>query len=153
MIRDLPRKSRDGVIVHELAHILRGDYGWHLLLRLVQAALWFHPLIWLAERRIHFIRERACDEFSVHALGSCEQYVETLLAIAGRIKGRPRLGLGLAVVRTPYIAARIEALAGSRGIARCQLPTHRRIFALVACLAFSAFVGSLAIVEAQQPAA
>lgn len=153
LVADLAPESRDAVVVHELAHVLRMDFGWHLLLRLVQAALWFHPLIWLAERRIHFIRERACDEFSVHALGSSERYAETLLAIASRIKGRPRLSLGLAVVRSPYIAARIEALAGSRGIVRCQLPTDRRIFALVSCLAFSTFVGSLSVVEAQQSSA
>jgi beta-lactamase regulating signal transducer with metallopeptidase domain len=153
MVAQLSPESREAVIVHELAHALRGDFGWHLLLRVLQAVLWFHPLIWLTERRIHFIRERACDEFSVHALGSSEQYAHTLLTIAGQIDRRPNLGLGLAVVRTPHIATRIEALAGSRGIAGCQLSALGRLLILLGCLTLLAFIGRLEIVNAQQPPA
>src|SRR5207302_10251222 len=111
MAAELEARSRDAIIVHELAHVLRGDFGWQLMLRVMQAVLWFHPLIWLAERRIHFIRERACDDFTIHALGNGETYADTLLAIAGRLAARPLFGLGLAVARTPHIAARIEAIA------------------------------------------
>jgi len=151
MISDLSEEARDGVIVHELSHVLRGDYGWQLLLRLVQAIFWFHPLIWLAERRIYFVRERACDEFAVHALGSGDRYAEMLLDMASRVSERPNLGLCLAVVRTRHIVARIEALAGCRGTARYQLPARVRAALTCVCLMVCAVLSSLAITRAQQP--
>jgi beta-lactamase regulating signal transducer with metallopeptidase domain len=151
MVAELKTRSRDAVIVHELAHVLRSDFGWQLVLRILQAVLWFHPLIWLAERRIHFVRERACDDFTIHALGSNREYANTLLAIASRLVGRPTFGLGLAVTRTPQIAARIEAIATSHGNPSCLLSARGRLAAFCACLLLAGVLGSVAIVRAQQP--
>jgi beta-lactamase regulating signal transducer with metallopeptidase domain len=151
MVAELKTRCRDAVIVHELAHVLRSDFGWQLVLRILQAVLWFHPLIWLAERRIHFVRERACDDFTIHALGSGNKYANTLLAIASRLVGRSTFGLGLAVTRTPQIAARIEAIATSQGNPSCLLSARGRLAAFSACLLLAGVLGSVAIVRAQQP--
>ena len=35
------------VLALNLVPELRGDFGWQIILRVVQAGLWFHPLIWL----------------------------------------------------------------------------------------------------------
>ena len=69
---------RDAILIHELAHIVRGDFVWQLLLRGLKIMLWFNPLFWLAERRINYARERVCDEFAVHGLGDADRYVETV---------------------------------------------------------------------------
>ena len=50
------------VLQHEATHLRRGDPWWHLLGELVVAALWFHPLAWLALPRLHLDQELACDE-------------------------------------------------------------------------------------------
>ena len=42
----------DAVLLHELAHVRRGDYSWNVLLRLVQAVYWPHPLVWFLGRAI-----------------------------------------------------------------------------------------------------
>ena len=94
----------DAVLTHELAHLARGDCSWQWAQRIVEAVWWFHPLVWLARRRIAFIRERACDEFAVHALGDADLYTRSLLSVAAAPAVRRALGLGLAVVRPGNLA-------------------------------------------------
>jgi len=151
MAADVDWNRCDAVLVHELAHVMRGDFSWQMFLRFVQSALWFHPLMWLAVRRIHFTRERACDEFSVHALGGSQLYSETLLEIASCLTRRPSLSLALGVLRTPQIAKRIEALTDSTGNSCCTLPARGRLLALVICMCVSAAIGRAHLVAAQQP--
>jgi beta-lactamase regulating signal transducer with metallopeptidase domain len=42
-----PRQDVDRALAHELAHIARADVLVHGLARLVCAAYWFHPLVWM----------------------------------------------------------------------------------------------------------
>jgi uncharacterized protein (TIGR03435 family) len=46
---------------------------------LVEAALWFHPLVWWIGRRLVNERERACDEAVVQLGGRPDAYAESLL--------------------------------------------------------------------------
>ena len=64
-----PSGHADAVLLHELAHVRRGDYPWNVLLRLVEAVYWPHPLVWVLGRAIAELRERACDDLCVHELG------------------------------------------------------------------------------------
>ena len=109
----------DAILVHELAHVYRADCAWQLVDRVVQAALWLHPLMWIAQRRIAFIRERACDDFAVHMVGDFRLYGETLLDIAAGSGLDARLGLGLAIARSSKLARRLSAIADSDGSSRC----------------------------------
>ena len=49
-------------LIHELAHIRRGDWAMHVTARLVCALYWFHPLAWMANRQLALEAERACDD-------------------------------------------------------------------------------------------
>ena len=49
------------LLAHELIHVRRGDAIVGSLQVAVQGLWWFHPLIWWANRRIAFERERCCD--------------------------------------------------------------------------------------------
>ncbi|HEV3301103.1 MAG TPA: M56 family metallopeptidase, partial [Planctomycetaceae bacterium] len=114
----MPR-AVDAVLVHELAHVYRADCAWQLVDRVVQAALWLHPLMWIAQRRIAFIRERACDDFAVRMMGDFRLYGETLLDIAAGIKRRRSLGLGLAIARSSKLERRLIAIVDGNGCERC----------------------------------
>lgn len=52
----------DAVVLHELTHVKRRDNLIRVLLELALCVLWFHPLLWLAGRRIAVFRELSCDE-------------------------------------------------------------------------------------------
>jgi len=48
-----------------LAHIRRGDLFWNLMAALVRAVFFFHPLVWIAERRLKLVQEVAADELAI----------------------------------------------------------------------------------------
>src|SRR6266511_3457441 len=46
------------VLLHELAHIKRGDVLAHYAQTLLQIIYWWHPLLWLANALIRHLREQ-----------------------------------------------------------------------------------------------
>lgn len=74
------------VLQHERMHLRRGDALWSLLAELACAALWFHPLAWLALPRFRLDQELACDE---RVLRQCPRdearYAHTLLQTTGTL--------------------------------------------------------------------
>jgi beta-lactamase regulating signal transducer with metallopeptidase domain len=117
---DASRATVDAVLVHELAHLERDDCAWQWLQRIVEVAWWFHPLVWLARRPIAFVRERACDDFTIHALGDVEGYADSLLTVAAAPAARRSLGLGLTIVRRSSLARRLVAMQGTAGSERLR---------------------------------
>jgi hypothetical protein len=53
------------VLGHELAHIRRADLLWNLVAAIVRAIFFFHPLVWLGERRLNMAQEVAADELAM----------------------------------------------------------------------------------------
>jgi bla regulator protein BlaR1 len=67
------------ILIHELAHTQRRDNLAAALHMVVEAAFWFHPLVWWMERRMVEERERACDEAVVARCSQPDVYAESLL--------------------------------------------------------------------------
>jgi RND family efflux transporter MFP subunit len=145
----------DAVLLHELAHVRRGDYAWNVLLRLVQALYWPHPLVWLIGRLIAGVREQACDDLCVAWLGGATAYCATLLEVTAGLFRRPRESLGLAMTRSTKLGRRLASLARSPGAPRCMLRAPARGAIVVAVLAAFGLLGSVTLVRprADEPAA
>jgi bla regulator protein blaR1 len=82
-------------IVHELEHVTRGDWAVQVAARAVCAAYWFHPLVWVAWRRLSLEAERACDD-AVVAKEESMEYAEQLVSLAARMSAvhtMPTLGM------------------------------------------------------------
>jgi beta-lactamase regulating signal transducer with metallopeptidase domain len=86
-------------LVHEIEHIRRNDWGVHMLARVVCAAYWFHPLAWVAWRRLRLDSERACDD-GVLRRADGTAYAEQLLLLARRLNTRSAVG--------PFMASRTD---------------------------------------------
>ncbi len=72
------------ILLHEMAHLLRGDLWVHWVQTLLQIAYWWHPMVWLANARIRRLREEAADECVVKVMsGDALGYAETLVWVAG----------------------------------------------------------------------
>ena len=56
------RAEQDAMLAHELAHLASRDPLWYLLADMSSAALWWHPQVWWARRRLHRASELAADE-------------------------------------------------------------------------------------------
>ncbi len=85
------------VLLHELAHVKRGDLWVNLAQTLLQIAYFYNPLLWLANAMIRRAREQAVDETVLVAMGeTAKQYPEILVNIAKlAFRRRPALSLRL----------------------------------------------------------
>ena len=57
----LSPKSTEHMLLHEFAHIKRGDLYVHGVYMILQIIYWYNPLVWLVSRQMHHLREICCD--------------------------------------------------------------------------------------------
>lgn len=96
-IHSLPQKCIEHILLHELAHIKRGDLLVNTFYMLLQIVYWFNPLLWLIRRRLQHIRELCCDATVARILREkTADYRETILEVTQRyLAGHVESGLGL----------------------------------------------------------
>jgi len=92
----LSRDELKAVLIHELAHIRRGD-GWvNLLQTMLQIVYFYNPLIWLANAMVRTVRELAVDETVLVTLRpETKNYSNMLIDIAEMAFWRPNISLHL----------------------------------------------------------
>ncbi len=93
----LSRRDTEHMLLHELAHVKRGDLFAHGVYMLLQIVYWYNPLLWLLRRQIHYLRELCCDATVAGLLREeTGAYRQTLLDTARRfLATRTEPGLGL----------------------------------------------------------
>jgi uncharacterized protein (TIGR03435 family) len=69
----------EAILAHEVTHVRRCDNLAALIHLFVQAAFWFHPMVWWIGARLVDERERACDEVVISAGSGRETYAESIL--------------------------------------------------------------------------
>jgi bla regulator protein BlaR1 len=114
MLASLHSGQLRSILLHELAHVKRGDLWISLLQTLLQILYFFHPLLWLANLLIRRVREQAVDETVLAAMGEeAEDYPRTLLNVSRLAFGRPALSLRLlgVVESKRALTARIKHIA------------------------------------------
>ena len=104
------------VLAHELRHIRRRDNLFAAIHMIVEAAFWFHPLVWYIGAHLVEERERACDEevlsrgthpevYAGAILNVCKLYARSPLACVSGVSGAT-------------IRRRIEAIMLNRSLQR-----------------------------------
>ena len=73
------------VLIHECAHIIRGDPWFGLLQRLAAAFYWPHPLVHYLNGQLSRAREEVCDNFVLRGSDACG-YARTLLTLTERCR-------------------------------------------------------------------
>lgn len=141
--RHWPRARRLAVLLHESAHLRRGDLWSRLVGELARAVYWFHPLVWLAAERQRDAAERACDQAVLAAGVAPYSYARDLLAISHQAR-LPHLGATLAFGRRRRLRDRLDGILSFR---RGPLPPGRP--ALLATLMLLITLFGLACVGAE----
>ncbi len=76
----LDERKRSTLVVHELAHLRRGDHLVRFLELVVTCLYWWHPLLGWIRQSLRDAEERCCDAWVVWAFpDSARSYAETLL--------------------------------------------------------------------------
>lgn len=84
------------VLIHELAHIKRGDLWVNFIQTILQIIYFYNPLLWFANAVVRGIREKAVDEMVLTKLGNeADSYSSTLIDIAEIAFSRPHFSLRL----------------------------------------------------------
>jgi len=78
----LSAEELEAVMMHELIHVSRRDNLLGALQMLICCLFWFHPLVWLIDRRLLAERELVCDESVVRYLGEPRIYAASLWKVA-----------------------------------------------------------------------
>jgi beta-lactamase regulating signal transducer with metallopeptidase domain/5-hydroxyisourate hydrolase-like protein (transthyretin family) len=73
------------ILLHELAHIRRGDYFANLFQLFVEALLFFNPAVWWISRQVRVEREACCDALAIELSGAPADYARTLVHVAENV--------------------------------------------------------------------
>jgi TonB family protein len=93
--RTWPEDARKLVIRHEAAHVASHDWAWLIVARIVTAALWFHPLAWIAERALRREAERAADDAVIMGGVDPVTYADELVRVARSVTVSPVAAIGM----------------------------------------------------------
>jgi len=99
-------------IVHELEHVRRLDWVSLCLARAVCAVYWFHPLVWIAWRKLALEAERSCDD-AVLGRSEATAYADQLVGLARRLSATSKSPI-LAMANRADLAKRVGAVLDSR---------------------------------------
>jgi len=96
-VATMARSEARHILLHELAHIKRGDLIVHSVYMVLVTLYWFNPLLWLIRKHVQNLRELCCDATVARRLreetAACR---DTLLATGRALLARPLdPGLGL----------------------------------------------------------
>ncbi len=123
------------VLLHELAHLERGDGRARLLARLALALSWPIPIAWWGHRRMRMEAERACDDAALAAGTPAADYAGHLLDVALDASAEGRLETcAPAMVRRAELDTRVALVLDRTRLRRPPARTLTRAAGLAVVL-------------------
>lgn len=108
-----PRDRLQAVLLHEYAHVRRGDCLARIVAAVACALYWPNPLVWVAARRMRCDGEIAADDAVLSAGVRPSAYAEQLLSLAGA--NASFAGVSLSMAEPSTLKARVKAVLGAAG--------------------------------------
>ncbi|MGH9949452.1 MAG: M56 family metallopeptidase [Pyrinomonadaceae bacterium] len=103
------------IALHELAHIRRFDNWTNLGQKLIEAAFFFHPIVWWAGSRLDIEREIACDNGVISITGKPRSYAMCLTTLIESVGAFNVQSLSSSMFsKHPQVFERIRLLMDSR---------------------------------------
>jgi beta-lactamase regulating signal transducer with metallopeptidase domain len=137
-------ERRRAVLVHETAHIARGDWLSQVVGQLACELFWFHPLVWRAFARLRDEAERSADDCVLRSGMPVCEYATHLLELAKRTSNaRPDL-VAVGIVSTNDLERRFVAMFDAER-SRANVTSRARAVATSFALAIVCPLASLRV--------
>jgi hypothetical protein len=131
------------VLLHEMAHVKRGDWLTQLLASLACALYWFNPLAWWARRRLRAEAEQASDDLVLGTGVRPSEYACQLWEIVRGLSAPHGLsGTAVALARRREIQDRLQAIVAA-GTSRAALTRRAAIASALGALCLLGPVAAL----------
>jgi HEAT repeat protein/beta-lactamase regulating signal transducer with metallopeptidase domain len=143
-------RRRQAVLFHELAHLARRDLLVNAIGQVACALYWFHPLVWVAARKLRVESERACDDLVLGVGTRPSEYADHLLQIVCRAARAQTPAVALPMAQRHEFEGRMLAILER---AARREPASRRHAAGMAALALAVMLPLAALAPAAPPAA
>jgi beta-lactamase regulating signal transducer with metallopeptidase domain len=101
LLTTLPANQLQLIILHELAHIRRDDYLANLCQLLIEAILFFNPVVWWISRQMRIEREACCDALAVNLVPNRAAYAHALAHVAEQCSTTPASALAFSADKNP----------------------------------------------------
>jgi beta-lactamase regulating signal transducer with metallopeptidase domain len=147
LLEQLSDEGRESLLAHELAHIRRRDHWARFAVVLATGLFWWHPIVWLAGRRIREAQELCCDALVMDLVpGGTAGYAGTLLDVADFLAEAaspyPFLGVGFGQAKS--LRRRLTMIM--RGTSKTKVSSLGKLMILV----FAMVVLPLAFSQSQE---
>ena len=136
------------VLLHELAHVQRGDWLMQTIARITCAVYWFNPLVWVVARQMRTNLEQACDDHVLNAGYASTEYAQHLLDIVRNLKSFGAASrAAVPMAHQSKIEVRLRTVLAENQ-KRQQLTKLAVTIALLVLLGFAVPIGVMRLAEA-----
>lgn len=132
------------VMLHELAHLKRGDVAVNWMTTVLQILHWFNPVLWIAFRRMRADREIACDEMVLRnqGLNKRQAYGQTLIKVLEEIHHGPaKTGMVGILEDGNLLKRRIAEIVRHPGTSRLAVVIGAVVFLAICALGLTRATG------------
>ena len=134
----LPAEQMEALLLHELAHIQRYDYLVNALQSMVEALLFYHPVVWWVSGHMRSEREMCCDDAAVAITGDALGFARALAEVGAAEYSHHQPAMGAAG------GSVVDRVARLIGVPRPDSRTHS--LAAVAAAAALVAITAMAVV-------
>jgi beta-lactamase regulating signal transducer with metallopeptidase domain len=112
----------DGVLAHELSHVVRRDALTQFLSRVHRAMFWFSPLAWWLDHQLTALAEEASDEAALSGGADRAEYARTLLSFLEILQTAPGRvwWQGVSMAKSGQAEHRLERILSWRGVSNMR---------------------------------
>lgn len=143
VINNLSTQQMEAILLHELAHIRRYDYLMNLIIRFIQAVLYFNPFIKALVKSVEKEREMSCDKIVMQFQYDPYGYASALLTLE-KVNHLPKTLAVAASGRKSDLFHRIESMFG---VQKKQAISFNKLAGVLASLLFFITFNALLIVS------
>ena len=137
-------ERRRVVLLHELAHVKRGDWIWLVLAEAALALYWWHPLAWVLVNQVRRDGEKACDDLVLAAGTKPSVYAGHLLGIFRSLSAAAHpVAPAVTSARPSHFEGRLRSILDPESPRR-ELPPVRAALAAAGLIAAAALLSAVA---------